>query len=65
MTAFLAVAGPDEKNPEEPALYLVAPRRFSVQEAIDYYRNPRTPDPSDPSPVDALREALDLARSDP
>ncbi len=64
ISAFLAVAGPEEADPEEPALYLVAPRPFSILEAIDYTRNPRTPAPGDPSPVDTLRAMLrDYRRS--
>ncbi len=62
MTAFLAVAGPDEQNPEEPALFLVAPRSYTVQEAIELSQNPRLPEPGDTSPVATLREMLDAQR---
>ena len=63
ISAFLAVAGPEEKSAEEPALYLVAPRPYSIREAVDYYtRGPKPPAPNDRSPVDSLRSMLDLAR---
>jgi uncharacterized Ntn-hydrolase superfamily protein len=59
MTAFLAVAGPQEKNAEEPALYLVAPRPYTLEEAIEYTRDPQLPAANDASPIGALRMLLD------
>jgi uncharacterized Ntn-hydrolase superfamily protein len=62
-TAFLAVAGPAEINAEEPALFLVAPRAFGIEGAIEHAQNPRQPDPGDPSPTVALRRMLEEARA--
>ena len=59
ITAFLAVAQPDEQDPAEPALFLVAPRSYTVRDAVERWQNPRLPRPGDTSPVATLREMLD------
>jgi len=62
LTAFLAVAGPEEANAEEPALYLVAPRAFGIEGAIEHARHPWQPEPGAPSPTAALRAMFEEAR---
>jgi uncharacterized Ntn-hydrolase superfamily protein len=63
MTAFLAVARPEDRDPEELSLFLVAPRAYTIEEAIAAAPNPPTPDPDDTSPVTTLRTMFDAARS--
>jgi uncharacterized Ntn-hydrolase superfamily protein len=63
LTAFLAVAGPSETNAEEPALFLVAPRAFGIEGAIEHAQRPWQPNPGDPSPTAALRRMFEAARS--
>jgi len=63
MTAFLEVAGPEEQSPEEPALFLVAPRRYSLEDVVELSARTPMPDPGDTSPVSVLRNLLDAARS--
>jgi len=63
LTAFLAVAGPEEQNAEEPALYFVAPKAFGLKGALKHSLIPYTRKPGDPKPVAALRSMLDAARA--
>jgi uncharacterized Ntn-hydrolase superfamily protein len=63
MTAFLAVAGPEEPNAEEPSLFLVAPRAYTIAEAVELAPGAPMPDPGSTSPVATLRGMLGVARS--
>jgi len=59
LTAFLAVAKPDETEGEDPALYLVAPRAFGLKGALRHSLAPYRPEPNGPSPLQTLRARLD------
>jgi uncharacterized Ntn-hydrolase superfamily protein len=63
LTAFLAVAGPDETNADEPALYLVAPKAFGLKGALRHSVVPHRRAPGDPKPIDVLRGMLDARRA--
>jgi uncharacterized Ntn-hydrolase superfamily protein len=62
LTAFVAVARPDEDPDEDPDLYLVAPRAFGLKGALRHSMIPYQPGPDDPSPITALRAMLDAKR---
>lgn len=62
LTAFLAVARPDEPEDADPELYFVAPRAFGLEGAMRHRVRPYQPKPGDPTPLELLRRMLDAAR---
>lgn len=62
LTAFLAVAGPDERAGRDPALYLVAPTAFGLRGALRHALRPYRRSPGEPGPIELLRARLDAAR---
>ena len=62
LTAFLAVARPEEPPEDDPALYLVAPKAYGIEGALRHSVLPVTWKPGDPRPVDTLRAMLDASR---
>ncbi len=63
LTAFVAVARPDEEDADDPALYCVAPKVFGLKGALKHSLVPYRPDPNDPTPTAALRAMLEATRA--
>lgn len=63
LTAFLAVARPDEPEDVDPALYLVAPKAYGIEGALRHSANPVEWRPGQPKPIETLRAMLVTSRS--